>query len=96
MLAMCLEFLQYLALAMLYYPLPHPLRLNLATCQGELFQITAAQKRACQEDLQVTSPRSLPLLSKDETWAFHPGISWQSQTRSWQPISFCLLSLDWL
>lgn len=58
--AMYLEILEYLALDMPYYLLPHLLCLKLAAWQGELFQICAVQKTAWQEDLQVTSPRSVP------------------------------------
>lgn len=31
-----------------------------------------------------------------ETWAHHPGISWQPQTRNWQPFICCLLFWAWL
>ena len=58
--AMHLEILEYLALDMLYYLLPHLLCLKLAAWQGELFQTCAVQKTAWQEDSQVTSRRSVP------------------------------------
>lgn len=58
--AMHLEIFEYLALGMPYYLLPHLLCLKLAAQKGELFQICAVQKTAWQEDLQVTSFRSVP------------------------------------
>lgn len=55
-----LEILEYLALDLPYYLLPHLLGLKLAAWQGELFRISSLQKTVWQEDLQVTSPRSVP------------------------------------
>lgn len=55
-----LEILEYLALDMPFYLLPHLPCLKLVAQKGELFQICAVQKTAWRKDLQVTSFRSVP------------------------------------
>lgn len=92
--AMYLEILEYLAQDMLYYLLPHLLYIKLAAWSGELFQICAVQKTSCQEDLQVTSPCSVPSsapLLRNPLEMMKFGLStlgegWQSQSRSWQAV----------
>lgn len=67
--AMYLEILEYLALDVPHYLLPHLLPLKLAAWQGKVFQICAVQKTAWQKDLQVTSPHTVP---SPASWLSNP------------------------